>query len=121
GIPSGSVAAGVSIPDDLVKVSLDYPGLGAPADARAVPLARRRLRDAAARGDLRPDGHHRRRRAFAVAMKLGWFKQEGLAVEVVPLPGSTRCRAWSRWPSSARTASRPGSSTAPRRPQGQDD
>ena len=45
-------------------------------------------------------------------MKLGWFKQEGLAVEVVPLPGSTRCRAWSRWPSSARTASRPGSSTA---------
>ena len=26
---------------------------------------------------------------FAVAMKMGWFKQEGLDVEVVPLPGST--------------------------------
>jgi hypothetical protein len=25
---------------------------------------------------------------FAVAMKMGWFKQEGLEVEVVPLPGS---------------------------------
>jgi len=29
--------------------------------------------------------------AFAVAMKMGWFKQEGLDVEVVPLPGSTDC------------------------------
>jgi NitT/TauT family transport system substrate-binding protein len=29
--------------------------------------------------------------AFAVAMKLGWFKQERLAVDVVPLPGSTDC------------------------------
>ncbi|HET7343726.1 MAG TPA: ABC transporter substrate-binding protein [Methylomirabilota bacterium] len=29
--------------------------------------------------------------AFAVAAKLGWFKQEGLDVEVVPLPGSTDC------------------------------
>jgi NitT/TauT family transport system substrate-binding protein len=28
---------------------------------------------------------------FAVAMKMGWFKQEGLDVEVVPLPGSTDC------------------------------
>ena len=28
---------------------------------------------------------------FAVAMKMGWFKQEGLEVEVVPLPGSTDC------------------------------
>ena len=29
--------------------------------------------------------------AFAVAMKLGWFKAEGLDVEVIPLPGSTDC------------------------------
>ena len=29
--------------------------------------------------------------AFAVATKLGWFRQEGLAVEIVPLPGSTDC------------------------------
>jgi NitT/TauT family transport system substrate-binding protein len=28
---------------------------------------------------------------FAVATKMGWFKQEGLEVEVVPLPGSTDC------------------------------
>ncbi|HXJ77095.1 MAG TPA: ABC transporter substrate-binding protein [Candidatus Methylomirabilis sp.] len=28
---------------------------------------------------------------FAVAMKMGWFKQEGLEVEIVPLPGSTDC------------------------------
>ncbi len=28
---------------------------------------------------------------FAVATKMGWFKQEGLDVEVVPLPGSTDC------------------------------
>jgi NitT/TauT family transport system substrate-binding protein len=28
---------------------------------------------------------------FAVAMKQGWFKQEGLDVEIVPLPGSTDC------------------------------
>jgi NitT/TauT family transport system substrate-binding protein len=28
---------------------------------------------------------------FAVAMKMGWFKQEGLDVEIVPLPGSTDC------------------------------
>ncbi len=28
---------------------------------------------------------------FAVAMKMGWFKQEGLDIEVVPLPGSTDC------------------------------
>ena len=28
---------------------------------------------------------------FAVAVKLGWFKQEGLDVEVIPLPGSTDC------------------------------
>jgi NitT/TauT family transport system substrate-binding protein len=28
---------------------------------------------------------------FAVAIKMGWFKQEGLDVEVVPLPGSTDC------------------------------
>src|SRR5262245_15675572 len=28
---------------------------------------------------------------FAVAMKLGWFKQEGIDVEIVPLPGSTDC------------------------------
>jgi NitT/TauT family transport system substrate-binding protein len=28
---------------------------------------------------------------FAIAMKMGWFKQEGLDVEVVPLPGSTDC------------------------------
>jgi NitT/TauT family transport system substrate-binding protein len=28
---------------------------------------------------------------FGVAMKMGWFKQEGLDVEVVPLPGSTDC------------------------------
>ncbi len=28
---------------------------------------------------------------FAVAMKMGWFKQEGLDVEVIPLPGSTDC------------------------------
>ena len=26
--------------------------------------------------------------AFAVAMKLGWFKQEGIEVDVTPLPGS---------------------------------
>jgi len=24
-------------------------------------------------------------------MKLGWFKQEGLTIEIVPLPGSTDC------------------------------
>src|SRR5215510_8695727 len=29
--------------------------------------------------------------AFAVAMKMGWFKAEGLEVEIVPLPGSTDC------------------------------
>ncbi len=28
---------------------------------------------------------------FAVATKLGWFKQEGIEVEIVPLPGSTDC------------------------------
>src|SRR3977135_2987935 len=28
---------------------------------------------------------------FAVAMKMGWFRQEGVDVEVVPLPGSTDC------------------------------
>jgi len=28
---------------------------------------------------------------FAVAIKMGWFKQEGVDVEVVPLPGSTDC------------------------------
>jgi NitT/TauT family transport system substrate-binding protein len=28
---------------------------------------------------------------FAVAMKMGWFKQEGIDVEIVPLPGSTDC------------------------------
>jgi NitT/TauT family transport system substrate-binding protein len=28
---------------------------------------------------------------FAVATKMGWFKQEGVEVEVVPLPGSTDC------------------------------
>ncbi|PYN07282.1 MAG: myristoyl transferase, partial [Candidatus Rokuibacteriota bacterium] len=28
---------------------------------------------------------------FAVAQKLGWFAQEGLDVEVVPLTGSTDC------------------------------
>lgn len=28
---------------------------------------------------------------FAVAMKMGWFKQEGLDIEIVPLPGSTDC------------------------------
>jgi len=28
---------------------------------------------------------------FAVAMKMGWFSQEGLDVEVVPLTGSTDC------------------------------
>ncbi len=28
---------------------------------------------------------------FAVALKMGWFKQEGLDVEIVPLPGSTDC------------------------------
>jgi NitT/TauT family transport system substrate-binding protein len=28
---------------------------------------------------------------FAIAMKMGWFKQEGLDVEVVPLPGSADC------------------------------
>ena len=28
---------------------------------------------------------------FAVATKMGWFKQEGLDVEIVPLPGSTDC------------------------------
>jgi NitT/TauT family transport system substrate-binding protein len=28
---------------------------------------------------------------FAVAMKMGWFKQEGLEVEIIPLPGSTDC------------------------------
>ncbi len=28
---------------------------------------------------------------FAVAMKMGWFRQEGVEVEVVPLPGSTDC------------------------------
>ena len=28
---------------------------------------------------------------FAIATKLGWFKQEGLDVEVVPLPGSSDC------------------------------
>jgi NitT/TauT family transport system substrate-binding protein len=29
--------------------------------------------------------------AFAVAVKMGWFKAEGLDVEVTPLPGSTDC------------------------------
>lgn len=28
---------------------------------------------------------------FAVATKLGWFRQEGIEVELVPLPGSTDC------------------------------
>jgi NitT/TauT family transport system substrate-binding protein len=28
---------------------------------------------------------------FAVAIKLGWFRDEGLDVDVVPLPGSTDC------------------------------
>jgi NitT/TauT family transport system substrate-binding protein len=28
---------------------------------------------------------------FAIAMKMGWFKQEGLDIEIVPLPGSTDC------------------------------
>jgi NitT/TauT family transport system substrate-binding protein len=28
---------------------------------------------------------------FAVATKMGWFKQEGIEVEIVPLPGSTDC------------------------------
>jgi NitT/TauT family transport system substrate-binding protein len=28
---------------------------------------------------------------FAVAMKMGWFKQEGVEVEIIPLPGSTDC------------------------------
>ena len=28
---------------------------------------------------------------FAVAMKMGWFKQEGIDVEIIPLPGSTDC------------------------------
>lgn len=28
---------------------------------------------------------------FAVAMKMGWFKQEGLEIDIVPLPGSTDC------------------------------
>ena len=26
---------------------------------------------------------------FAIAMKMGWFKREGLDVEIVPLPGSS--------------------------------
>jgi NitT/TauT family transport system substrate-binding protein len=28
---------------------------------------------------------------FAVATRMGWFKQEGIQVEIVPLPGSTDC------------------------------
>src|SRR5499433_2649813 len=28
---------------------------------------------------------------FAIATKMGWFKQEGIDVEIVPLPGSTDC------------------------------
>jgi NitT/TauT family transport system substrate-binding protein len=28
---------------------------------------------------------------FAVATKLGWFKQDGIEVELVPMPGSTDC------------------------------
>ncbi len=28
---------------------------------------------------------------FAIATKMGWFKQEGIEVELVPLPGSTDC------------------------------
>jgi NitT/TauT family transport system substrate-binding protein len=28
---------------------------------------------------------------FAIAAKLGWFRQEGLDVELVPMPGSTDC------------------------------
>ena len=28
---------------------------------------------------------------FAIATKMGWFKQEGIEVEIVPLPGSTDC------------------------------
>jgi NitT/TauT family transport system substrate-binding protein len=28
---------------------------------------------------------------FAIAIKLGWFKQDGVEVELVPLPGSTDC------------------------------
>jgi NitT/TauT family transport system substrate-binding protein len=28
---------------------------------------------------------------FAIATKLGWFKQEGIEVELVPFPGSTDC------------------------------
>ena len=28
---------------------------------------------------------------FAVAMKMGWFKQDGIEVELVPMPGSTDC------------------------------
>jgi NitT/TauT family transport system substrate-binding protein len=47
---------------------------------------------------------------FAVATKMGWFKQEGIDVEIVPLPARpiagrpsppgrsrSRCRASSRW------------------------
>jgi NitT/TauT family transport system substrate-binding protein len=28
---------------------------------------------------------------FAIAMKMGWYKQAGLEVEIVPLPGATDC------------------------------
>jgi NitT/TauT family transport system substrate-binding protein len=28
---------------------------------------------------------------FAIATKMGWFKQEGVEIELVPLPGSTDC------------------------------
>jgi NitT/TauT family transport system substrate-binding protein len=28
---------------------------------------------------------------FAIATKLGWFAQEGIAVDLVPIPGSTEC------------------------------
>ncbi len=28
---------------------------------------------------------------FAIATKMGWFKQEGIEVELVPIPGSTDC------------------------------
>src|SRR5690242_17014057 len=28
---------------------------------------------------------------FAIATKMGWFKEDGIAVELAPLPGSTDC------------------------------
>ena len=61
---------------------------------------------------------------FAIAAKLGWLKQEGSDVELVPMPGSTdcvknvavkevdfSCRAWSRSRWAVRRESRPRSST----------